>query len=244
MATARDIITDALTEIGVYQPGESISADDYALGLKRLQNQLDAWAADMLTLNVFDRVTYVNPSNNNTITIGPTGTLVATRPVWMQAVNYIVPGSSPPVEVPMGPMDDDSFANLSIKTLQSSLPTQFYLNATMPNATVFIWPTPTQAVTLCFYMPILIDSPATLDAILTGPPGYQEAFMYQLAIRLCNPFGRKVPDTLPTMAREAYSRMKRPNTEPGLLAVDQALVPSYGGAFNVITGNMSGPSSR
>jgi hypothetical protein len=244
MATARDIIKDALTEIGVYQPGETISADDYALGLLRFQNQLDAWAADMLTLNVFDRATYTIPASSNTFTIGPTGTLIRQRPVWVQAVNYVVPGSSPPVEVPMGPMDDDSYANLSIKTLASSLPTQYYFNATMPDATMFVWPTPTQNVQLYLYLPTAIGQPATLNSSVTGPPGYQEAFMYQLALRLCNPFGRKIPDALPKLATEAYARMKRPNTEPGLLAVDQALVPSYGGAFNVLTGNMTGPSSR
>ncbi len=238
--TARDIIRDALTEIGVYQPGESPNADDYALGLLRFQNQIDAWNAENLTLATNDRSTHTIASGTSQVTVGPTGDLVAARPTFITGVNYIVPGSSPQVEVPLGPMDDDSYASLSVKQLSSSLPTQYYFNPTSPNATFILWPVVNQSVTLAFYIPTANSAPVSLNTVMYGPPGYQEAFMYQLALRLCTPFSRQMPSTLLGMATEAYARMKRVNVEPGLLGVDQALAPSYGGAFNVITGNFSG----
>ena len=40
---------------------------------------------------------------------------------------------------------------------------------------------------------LLWGVPATLDSILLGPPGYQDAFMYQLALRLCTPFAKTPP---------------------------------------------------
>jgi hypothetical protein len=95
------------------------------------------------------------------------------------------------------------------------------------------------------YLPRGIDIPAALTTSVIGPQGYAEAFMYQLALRLCTPMARPIPQGLPDMAAAAYARMRRPNIEPGLLGVDSALVPSFGdsGAFNILTGTTAGPSN-
>ena len=69
--------------------------------------------------------------------------------------------------------------------------------------------------------------------ILLGPPGYQEAFLYALALRLCTPFGRPVPPLLPQLMTEAMANMKRPNVDPGLLGVDAALTIGVGSGYNV-----------
>jgi len=118
-------------------------------------------------------------------------------------------------------------------------------NATMPNATMNIWPVVTQNVQLALYLPRGIDVPASLTSVVTGPQGYAEAFMYQLALRLCNPMARPIPQDLPDMAAAAYARMRRPNEEPPIMPVDAAVVPSFGdsSAFNILTGTTSGPSN-
>jgi len=244
MALARIIIQDALTEIGVYSTGEAMSAADAHLGLLRFQNLIDAWAADRLTLYITPRVAFTIPSGTSEMTIGedlPVD-IETVRPTFLQGLNWIVPGSSPEVEVPMGQMDYDQYMALSIKELPSSLPTQFFFSNGFPNATLFFWPQVTQDVDCALYYPHGVGSPATLFSDVIGPAGYQEAFMYQLAIRLCNPFGRTMPPSLPQMAAEAYARMKRPNTQPGLLGVDAALVPTFGGAYNVLTDSYTGSS--
>ncbi len=244
MATALDIISDAMVEIGAYAPGETLAARHEQLGLLRFQNQLNSWQADQLALNLQTPKTYPLTSGTSEFTIGPTGDLVTTRPQFIEGVNYVIPGTTPTTEVPMGPMDDDQFMALSQKTLPSSLPQMYYLNATMPNATMFVWPQVTQSVQIVIYILQGIDEPAALTSTVTGPQGYAEAFMYQLALRLCGPMYKPVPDSLSAMAAAAYARMRRPNVEPGLLGVDDALVPTYGGAFNVLTGTTSGSSNR
>ncbi len=244
MASARSIIRDAFVELGVVSPFDAVPADMAAFGLLRLQNQLDAWAADRLTIAVTSRVTYTLPSGTATRTIGDGGDIDTPRPTWFVAVNYINPGSNPPVEVPMGQMDDDSYASLSIKALTSSLPTQFYYNATTPLGTLFFWPTVTQDVDLALYVTSPTGQPATLDSTLIGPAGYQEGFMYQLAERLAGPFKGSVDPYLAQRSREAYATLTRQNNIPGLLGVDAALVPSFGGAYNVISDTYSGSSGR
>jgi hypothetical protein len=242
MALARNIIRDALTEIGVLAQGEAPEAAWSQLALTRLQHQIDAWNADSLTLAVLRRQTFTLTSGANTVTIGQSGspTVSAPRPTWLQTVNYIVPGSSPEVEVTLAPYDRDSYASETIKELDNQLPTAYFYNATTLNGTLFFWPTVTQDVTIVLYYPQSATEPTSLMSDLIGPPGSQEAFMYQLAIRLCRPFGREIPSGLPEMAAEAYARVKRLNTQPGLLGVDAALVPSMGGAYNVLTDGYTG----
>jgi len=106
---------------------------------------------------------------------------------------------------------------------------------------VFVWPTITQNVGLVTYTDQGIDVPATINSNVTGPQGYAEAFMYQLALRLCGPMMRPVTQSLADMATAAYARMKRPNEEPSVLGVDAALIPWHGGSFNVLSGQSSGP---
>lgn len=245
MALARTIIRDALTEIGVLAEGEAPESAWSTLALRRFQYQIDSWNAEELTLAVQQRESFTLTSGTATITIGESGspTVNAPRPTFLQMVNYVVPGSSPAVEVSLAPMDRDSYAALSIKTLESALPTQYFLNPTTPNSTIFFWPTVDQDVTIVLYYPLNNTDPATLQTDIIGPPGYQEAFMYQLALRLCTPFGREIPSALPEMAANALARMKRPNTQPGLLGVDAAVAPfGGGGAYNVIADTYSGQS--
>ncbi len=244
MATALTIISNAMYEIGAYAPGNTISSAHQQLGLFYFQNQLDTWQADLLALNLQDRSTFTLTSGVNTFTIGPSGDLVTARPVFIEGVNYLVPGSSPSTEVPMGPMDDDAYMALSQKDLSSSLPQMFYYNATTTNGTMFVWPTVSQSVTLALYLPRGIDIPSTLSTNVTGPQGYAEAFHYQLALRLCNPMSRPMPSGLPEMAAAAYARMERPNVEPAQMAIDAALVPSFANGFNILTGTNTGPSNR
>lgn len=242
---ALDIITDALVEIGAYAPGETIAPVHAQLGLLRLQHQLDTWQADALTLNLQDRDVFVLTPGMSQFMVGPTGDLVTDRPNFIAGISYLIPGTTPATEVPMAPMDDEQFMGLSQKTLPATLPQQYYVDATWPNATIHLWPQVTQTVSVVLYLRRGIGVPATLTTAVTGPQGYAEGFMYQLALRLCGPMSRPMPADLPAMAAAAYGRLKRPNVEVPLMALDAALTAhGGGGGFNVLTGQTSGASNR
>ena len=240
MATAQTIITDALMEIGALAPGETVSTDDLALGLTRLQNQIDAWGADRLTISISNRVTYTLTGGRSSVTIGLSGVadIAATRPTTFTAINRVITGN---VETALAEYDEDQYAAIAIKAMTSTLPTGYHYEPTAPDGTLTFWPVPTGSVGLVLYYPAALGTPAALSSTLVGPPGYQEGFMYQLALRLCTPFGRQPPPLLPQQAAEAYARLKRPNTEPGLLAIDAALTPTAGG-YNVFTDQFAGGS--
>jgi hypothetical protein len=137
---------------------------------------------------------------------------------------------------------------LSIKELQSALPLASFYETSIDtvNGTLFLWPQVTQDVDIVLYYPSGVGVPATLDDVLLGPPGYLEAYHYQLAERLLTPFAVSNPAVIQMVrenSKESFARIKRPNTQPGLMGVDAALMPMSGGAYNIATDNYTGSSS-
>jgi hypothetical protein len=234
--TIRSLVTDALVEIGVLEPGEQATAAQAMIGLRRVQQMIDGWAADRLTLSLQLQTSFTWPASTSSVQVGIGQTVNIDRPVWINAAAFVIPGSSPAIEVPIGVMDEDAYASLTIKELVSALPQQcFYqTNINDANGTLFIWPQP-QSLTIVLYTPQAVGVPATLNNVLQGPPGYADAFLYQLALRLCTPFGVSVPALLPRMAAAAFENMKRPNVDPGALSVDAALVPGLGAGYNILS---------
>lgn len=247
MATVTNICKQALIEIGACAPDETPSTESFDTALLRFQNQLDGWQAERLTLSLQARLSYALPSGTSTITIGPSmATITAQRPVWINQINFVNPGSSPEQEVPLGAMNADQYNAESIKQLQSSLPQQYFYQTEIAQTygSLFFWPQVTQSVKVYIYAPKGVDVPASLSDVVIGPPGYAEAFIYQLALRLCTPFSRPVPQLLPGLAQQAWARMQRPNVAPGLLGVDPAIVQVRSGGYNILTDNSSAPGGR
>lgn len=247
MPTIRAIGDDALREIGVLAEDETMTASQGAIALLRIQHQIDAWAADRLTLAIQTRTSFTLTSGTSTVTLGPAGgTVTMPRPVWIDSAAYVIPSSSPATEVPIAIIRDPAtYAAISMKAMTSSLPTSCFYQTSLDTVlgALFFWPQVTQNVTIVIYTPTAIGVPTTLDSILTGPPGYQEAFMYQLALRLVTPFGVNVAEQcplLPKMATDALATIKRVNVKPGTLGVDPALVPMSGGGYNIYSDNSSG----
>ena len=234
MATVRSIISDALQEIGVLAGNETASADMAAICLLRFRNQLDSWAAESLTLASLNKVSFALTPGTSTYTIGDGADIDVQRPVWITRINYQIPGTTIENLGGLAQWDDEAYAAQPIKDLSGSLPQAFWYNASTPFGTLVFWPVVNQAVTVVLYLPTATSADITLNTDIQGPPGYQEAFMYQLAKRLCTPFGRVPPPLLLENIAEATARFKRPNLKPGLMGVDAALVPTFGG-YNILT---------
>jgi hypothetical protein len=239
MATVRAIGTQALIELGVISPGVAMPAGLSDTVLNRAQGMIDAWAANRLTLSLQLRTVFTMPSGDSSIQVGTGQAVNIVRPMWINTINYLIPGSSPAVEVPIGQMDEDAYAALSIKALQSALPLQSFYQTNLSDAfgTLFLWPQVTQDVEIALYTPQAIGVPATLDTDLIGPPGYRDAFMYGLAERLVTPLAVETADVpmLARLAARAWDSMTRPNITPGVLGIDAALVPHSGAGYNILS---------
>ncbi len=244
MALVSAISTQALIEIGVLDPSETITSVQQAICLDRIQTMIDEWAADRVTLSKQLRTTFTMPSGTSEITIGTGGTvnLASGRPMFVNTINYVIPASSPAVEVPIGQMDEDAYAALSIKSLASAYPLQSFYQTNISDVfgVLFLWPKVTQDVTIAIYTPQAVTVPASAATDLIGPPGYRSAFLYGLAERLLSAFAVS-PNDVPMLvgpnglSARAWQAMTRPNMGPGVMGIDAALVPNGGAGYNILS---------
>lgn len=70
MPTARDIVTNALYEMGAFQPGETPAAENFAFALSKLNRLLDTWSAKKIFIFAMQFLTFTASANKNPQSIG------------------------------------------------------------------------------------------------------------------------------------------------------------------------------
>jgi hypothetical protein len=204
--SALDIITSAMTELGILAAGENAQPADAEWAFTKLQRLIDRYNARLAMIyNVgFTLFTLNPPATGSALStsIGPGAEFDCNqRPVSIPSIGLII-GGTPGVEVPLNCRDDEWWANNRIKGLTSTLPTDYYYS---PNwdvqeaggawGQIFFWPVPTASyqVNLCSRQVLTEFTSVTDD--FTMPPAYWDLIVYELAISLAPSFSRQ-PDSV------------------------------------------------
>lgn len=242
--TATGIITSALDSLGVYGVGEQVSAADIADGLRRLNAMVSSWSIQPLTIPVVAREVFPVVSNVGVYTIGAGADFDTIRPSRIESASLLLNSASPPTEVPCGIMTEQGWQALQTKDLTSTQWTQVYYEPTYTTSnwgTVTLWPIPTTAdndLVLYFKQPLVefVNSTTSYQV----PPGYEEALVYNLAVRLAGPHGMPVPDDVRVLATQSRGHIKRANMPVAELGNDFSSIGSSGQkyGYNIMTGNM------
>jgi hypothetical protein len=237
--TATSLITDALMELGVLGTNEALSGNDLALCLRRLQALVDAWRLDELTMPTVVRTTVDLVSSTAAYTIGTGATINIARPQFINSAAYIPdPSASTPVEIPLEVLSDQRYAQWPLKTLTAAYPQAIYYNHGFTSSgygTITVLPTPSSATPdLVLYCPTAMVGFVDATTVYTFPPGYEDAFLYGLALRLAPAFTRPITPELKEAAYQSLRRIKEANLRPWELSMDPVLVG--GVASNIYTG--------
>lgn len=226
---ALDLITDAYTEIGVASEGYALSGADAALGLTRANSMIDRWGTNRLTIYHTVITDKVLVSGTQTYTIGTGGSINVARPLWIPYAGLVQTATSPNVESPIHIATDQDWSNQGIKTLGNAYPAELYYdyNFAAGLGQITLWPIPTGSLSLRLYLPTALTQFADLSATAYAfPPGYYEALLYNLALRLWVPFhgSDPVPDELRRNAMLSLNDIKRANIRITTQATDPALM--------------------
>lgn len=223
MTTARDIIGDAMLEIGARASGDAIDATTAADHLRVLNRMIDSWGQDELLVYTVDRLTFnlVPSQQSYQIGVGATDfvTTYPVRPGQINMASVVVNG----VEIGLDVVNDTEWRDVSVKNTPSTFPTKMWANGNYPLDVLYFWPIPSTVTQLVLYVWGQPLDFTDVNATVTLPHGYEDALVYNLGLRLCSQYGIQPAQTLVADAAKALSRIKRMNYEPEYRTVDSAL---------------------
>lgn len=211
--TARDLITEALIEMGAYAEGQAVGPADAAVGLNKFNRILDEWNADNVLIYDTPFTTFTLVPNLSPHTIGPNAATFAQtqRPIKIISASLVLNNVTPNVNNPMYIRDADWWANQRIQSLATTFPTDLYYEPSIPNGQLWIWPVPTINYKIQLQMQTILNQVLIGDT-LTLAPAYKQALIYTLAEELCPSFGKTLSATLAGLATRSRARVMDANT--------------------------------
>lgn len=241
MATATELITDALEEINAIQPGETPAPEDSAVGLRKLRQLIDLWATQRLTITTVTGTTWTISANDGEYTVGTGGNVNVARPATTDvSVNIIDTSTTPDTRIPLTPATDEGWRAIPQPAVTAVWPAVWYYNPTFGVTgfgTLSLWPIPTSTTLQGeFWCPVAMTEPTALATVIYTPPGYRTALVTNLAIALCSSFEKVPKPTLVQMATDSLAWLKRSNIRLSDLSIDIALTRPHAPKANVYTG--------
>lgn len=222
-------------DLGILSSGETPSAQEQTDAFSALNDLLDSWSTQNLLIPAKLREVFPLVSGQQTYTMGVGGNFNTSRPQMIENA-LIVAQTIPETELPIKIINQDQFAGIIVKSTTSSLPLYLYNDNAFPMANLSLWPVPNINTQLILYSwKPLIDF-ATVNTVLTLPPGYARALRYNLEVELAPQFGVQLSENIIALAVESKEDIKRMNKKPLYLGMDGALL-ERNVAFNWLTGD-------
>lgn len=233
--TTRDLIKASLRLLGVIATGETPSAAETSDSRDALNRMLGNWSTDSLMCIAMVREEFTLTSGTARYSMGPSGDFDTTRPIEIVKAKLEDQSNTPTPEYDLDVVNVEQWADITTKDLQSQIPTTLYPEGTSPLEFLNLYPVPSAANKLVLYSRKAIASLA-LDDVIDLPPGWEDALVTNLAVKLGPEFNKPISPDLLAQAIEAKASIKRQNIRTHLMRSDAPLLgqPS---AFNIFKGD-------
>jgi hypothetical protein len=228
--TVRELVSDSAILIGALASGETLPAAEAVDAFRALNRMLDSWSLEKLILYARTSETFPFVASQQTYTMGTGGNFNTARPLAIEVAEVLDGTTNIPIEI----IGLDKWTRIPDKTTTNTYPKQLYYELTNPLATLKFWPVPSTTKSVVLHSWKALTQFASLNTTVALPPGYEDALISNLAVRLAPMYGRTVSAELAAIASETKSNVKRSNSKPYLLFADPALVGPKG--FNIYTG--------
>jgi hypothetical protein len=239
MATVLDLVTDALTEIAAYSPGQTLPYEATEQARRRLNQFLNTCAAENLSIFAVTRTVSPIVPSQASYTIGTGGNINIPRPVFIEHIAFQDSSPTIPTEYPLGgPLTEDAWAGIVLKSMTSPFPSSAYYSPTFPTGTLYPWPIPTSStLSWVIYHWAAVSEFATLATTVSLPPSYEEFLVTNLALLLAPSYEKQPHPVLVQRARETKAVLMRANVRMRDLSFDAgALIGNARGRMNIYQG--------
>jgi hypothetical protein len=231
MPTARGEIELALKLIGQLSEGETPSSETMTDGLSVFNMLLDSWSLESLSVFTTQEQVFSWGAGQASRTIGATGNFVGIRPTIVQSSSFLRISNN---DYTLTLLTEPEYNGIVNKSIGSTIPDSLFVEPTYPNSTLYLYPVPSQTVELHLISPKPFTSIANLSDLLSYPPGYNRAFLYNLACELASFFGVEPSPTVQRIAATSKENLRRIN-DP---MIELSMPPEMSGAprFNIYKG--------
>jgi hypothetical protein len=240
MYTGYDLVRAAMRLIQVSAVDTDLTASELQDGIESLNRMIDSWSADELTLYQVIREAFPLVSGQNPYSMGYGGDFNTSRPMKIVDAYLTLNNGSIPVDYPMQVLGYDDYNAIRLKTLSTNFPNYLYVQPSFPLSQIYIYPvfSPNDPatigpayITLTSWKPFdLIVDPT---AYISLPPGYWEALVFNLAVRIAEEYQFQLRETTVQLAVSAMKRIKRLNQRTVTLQTDVALMNTSQLRYNI-----------
>ncbi len=230
MSTVRDLLASSLKKIGALAQGEAMQAADAADGLTALNQMLGTWSNQRLLVFTVVREVFSLVAAQASYTMGTGANFATTRPQKIENASILIDTQEYPIDV----LTKDQYAEVLLKSLQSDMPMAVYPSGTFPSETLLFYPVPASAYSVVLYSWKPISSFSSINDEVSFPPGFEEAIVYNLAIRLAPEYGKPISSEVAEIARTSLAWLKTMNFKTRLIKSDSPCVSAK--PYNIYTG--------
>ncbi len=229
MATALDLIASSLRLVNVMAAGEQVPIDMANDSLAVLNDMIDSWNADRLAIYTIQSNDFPFVLGQQTYTLGTGGNFNIARPPKITGMSTIQnTDPSNPVEIPIALYTVEQWqTQVPVKNVSGSIPLICYDDGGFPFRTLSFWPIPAQQPNNCRIYSWQALPAQALATKIAFPPGYSQAFRYNLAVLLAAEFAATPPPVVATIAVDSLARVKTMNAPQLTLSSDLTPDPSY-----------------
>ena len=223
MKTAGDLIDGSLRLLGVLAEGETPSSETAQDALFAMNQMIQSWNTERLAVfSTQDQVVTWPPSTRSR-TFGPTGDIVANRPIAIDDSTYF---RDPATGISYGLklINQQQYNGIAVKTVTSTYPQVLWVNMTYPDIEMYVYPVPTKVLEFHIVSVEELSQPANLATDLAFPPGYLRCFRYNLACELAPEFGVEPSRQVQRIAMTSKRNLKRVNNPDDIMALPYSIV--------------------
>jgi hypothetical protein len=193
-----DVLNYSLQHIGAYEPGETPNANDQALALFWANLTLDSLSAKKLSPLGLLTATYAL-TGAASYTYGAGETWNGARPIKIKTASVIAAnGTQKEAKISSA----EEFRGIADLTRTGVFVENLFWDMGYPTGLIYVTPMPSAGNMLLETYQQILNFVNLADTVNLAP-GFPEAVIVILALKLCFPFGRPIPDGLVHSAADA-----------------------------------------
>jgi len=235
MTTAGDLINGSLRLLGVLAEGETPSAETSQDALLAMNQMIQSWNTERLAVFSTQDQVVTWPASTISRTFGPTGNIVANRPVAIDDSTYFRDPSNG-ISYGLKLINQQQYNGIAVKTVTSTYPQVMWVNMTYPDVEMYVYPVPTKVLEFHIVSVEELTQPANLATDLAFPPGYLRCFRYNLACEMAPEFGTEPSRQVQRIAMTSKRNLKRINNPDDIMSMPYSIVATRQ-RFNIFAGN-------